>query len=429
MAVRKLGSKSGSMDDVADVLIIGAGPAGATAALAALRARPDATVRLLDAATFPRDKACGDGIAPHALSELQALGAHQLTAGHRPVAWLDLRTPGGVRVRARPPQANYVIPRRVFDARIVAAALAAGAQLVRHRARRIEIRPLGRGGSAGRDEVVTVDGEFAGRVLIGADGANSMVRRALGLPRNPDDHLAVAVRGYAVEHADDQATGDQGTGHDQASGDDRASAAGPAQLIDMQAEAWPAYAWSFPLADGSGRANVGYGRLRSALSNRDQLWGELQRLLPDQPAEDLRAHHLPLSTWRPHQPDGRVLLVGDAASLINPLTGEGIFYAVRSGRLAGTAAISPGGRAAGAVYRRALAGSLGRHLRHTSALALLSRHRPALDAALAAAAGRGALMDRLVEVGLGDGLIPPALLPVTVGLYLRRLGGRLRSIR
>src|SRR3954452_77256 len=115
MAVRKLGSKSGSMDDVADVLIIGAGPAGATAALAALRARPDATVRLLDAATFPRDKACGDGIAAHALAELRALGACELTAGHRPVAWLDLRTPGGVRVRAEPARPNYVIPRRVFD--------------------------------------------------------------------------------------------------------------------------------------------------------------------------------------------------------------------------------------------------------------------------------------------------------------------------
>jgi flavin-dependent dehydrogenase len=335
-------------------------------------------------------------------------GVRQLTAGHRPVTWLDLRTPGGVRVRVQPPQANYVIPRRVFDARILAAALAAGAQLVRHRARRIETRALGSGGSGRRDEVVTVDGAFAGRVLIAADGANSMVRRALGLPRNPDDHLAVAVRGYAVEHADEQATD-----------------AGAAQLIDMQDEAWPAYAWSFPLADGSGRANVGYGRLRSRLTDRHQLWGELERLLPDQPAQELRAHHLPLSTWRPPQPDGRVLLVGDAASLINPLTGEGIFYAVRSGRLAGQVAVSPGGPAAGAVYRRTLNRSLGRHLRHTTALSRLSRHRPALDAALAAADTRPVLLDRLVDVGLGDGLDPAALLPLTAGCYLQRLGARM----
>ena len=380
------------MDDVADVLIVGAGPAGASAALAALRARPGAKVVLLDAARFPRDKACGDGIAPHALTELEALGVRDPTAGHHPVTEVELRTPGGVRVRATPSRPNYVIPRTVFDARIVAAAVAAGAVLVQHRVRRIEIR----------DDVTMVDGEHAGRVVIAADGANSVLRRAIGIPRNPDQALAVAVRGYAVEHRED------GTGP-------------PAQLIDMQEQDWPAYAWSFPLADGSGRANIGYGRLRSKLSTRSQLWAELERLRPDQPAENLRAHHLPLSTWRPLQPDGRILLVGDAASLINPLTGEGIFYAVRSGRLAGAAAVSPGGRAAGAVYRRALARSLGRHLRHTSALARISRHRQALDAALAAAATRPVLLNRLVEVGLGDGLVPAALLPLTAGAYLRRL--------
>jgi flavin-dependent dehydrogenase len=279
----------------------------------------------------------------------------------------------------------------VFDARLVVAAAAAGAGLVRTRVRRIEVR----------SDAVVVDGVHAGRVLIAADGANSVVRRALGMPRNPDHHLAVAVRGYAPEHVDD--------------------GPGPAQLIAMQDAAWPAYAWSFPLADGSGRANVGYGRLRSRLSSRGQLWDELARLLPEQPAEQLRAHHLPLSTWRPRQPDGRVLLAGDAASLINPLTGEGIFYAVRSGRLAGEAAVGPGGTAAGAAYRRALAASLGRHLRHTAALSVLSRHRPALDAALQAASARPALLNRLVDVGLGDGLMPAALLPLTAVTYLSRL--------
>jgi geranylgeranyl reductase family protein len=394
MAAGDPDGEGGAMTDVADVLIVGAGPAGATAALAALRARPGASVRLLDAAAFPRDKACGDGIAPHALAELAQLGVGGLSAGHGPVTWLDLRTPGGVRVVAEPPRPNFVIPRRVLDARLVEAATAAGAVLVRHRVRRIDLRA---------DRVV-VDGEHAGRVLIAADGANSVVRRAIGIPRNPDDHLAVAVRGYAVEPVDELPVG-----------------AGPAQVIDMQARSWPAYAWSFPLGDGSGRANVGYGRLRSRLASRQELWGELARLRPDQPADDLRAHHLPLSTWRPRQPDGRVLLAGDAASLINPLTGEGIFYAVRSGRLAGAAAVRPGGRAAGAVYRRALTRSLGRHLRHTSMLSRMSRHRPALDAALAAAGSRQVLLDRLVDVGLGDGLVPVALLPLTAAAYLRRL--------
>jgi geranylgeranyl reductase family protein len=380
--------QAASMRDVADVLIVGAGPAGATAALAALRARPAACVRLLDAAVFPRDKACGDGVAPHALAELAMLGVTDVTRGFGPVEWLDLRTPGGVRILTKPPRPNYVIPRRVLDERLVAAAVAAGAELVQHRARRVRVRP----------GVVEVDDLHAGRVLIAADGANSVVRRAIGLPRNPDHHLAVAVRGYAQEHEDVPRS----------------------QLIDMRDDAWPAYAWSFPLADGTGRANVGYGRLRSQLSSRSQLHGGLSRSLPDQPARDLRAHHLPLSSWRPRQPDGPVLLAGDAASLINPLTGEGIFYAVRSGRLAGEIAVAANGAAAGTEYRRALTRSLGQHLRHTAVLARLSGHRPALDAALVAASARQHLMDRLVDMGLGDGLIPAALPGLTVLSYVRR---------
>src|SRR5690242_19848649 len=87
--------ESRAMDEIADVLIVGAGPAGATAALAALRARPGAGVRLLDAADFPRDKACGDGIAAHALHELAGLGVPDLTTGYRPVPQIELRTPGG----------------------------------------------------------------------------------------------------------------------------------------------------------------------------------------------------------------------------------------------------------------------------------------------------------------------------------------------
>jgi menaquinone-9 beta-reductase len=380
-----------SVDDV-DVLVVGAGPAGASAALAALRARPGARVTMVDAEPLGRDKTCGDGVAPHALAELAQLGVHDVVTGYGPIARLDLRTPGGARVVAEPPQPGHVVPRRVLDARLASAAVEAGAALVRHRVRRVEVR----------SDRVVLDGVLSGRVVIAADGANSAVRRAIGLPRNPDDHLALAVRGYAAAH--------------QEPGDDP----GPSQLIDMQDDAWPAYAWSFPLVDGSGQANVGYGRLRSRLSGRGDLWGELERLRPDQPATDLKAHHLPLSTWRPPQPDGRVLLVGDAASLINPLTGEGIFYAVRSGRLAGAAAVTPGGRAAGAVYRRALARSLGRHLRHTSMLSRLSRHRGVLEAGLVATSGRPALLDRLVDVGLGDGLVPAAVLSRTAQAYLRR---------
>ncbi|MCW2615937.1 MAG: geranylgeranyl reductase, partial [Frankiales bacterium] len=130
----------------------------------------------------------------------------------------------------------------------------------------------------------------------------------------------------------------------------------------MAAQEWPAYAWSF--AAGDGTANVGFGMLQPSLrpaprGGREELHGRLRELLPGVEPERLASHHLPLSTWRPRQPPGGVLLAGDAMSLINPLTGEGIFYALLSGRLAGVAAVGPPDH--GRAYAAALQGELGRH--------------------------------------------------------------------
>jgi len=124
-----------------------------------------------------------------------------------------------------------------------------------------------------------------------------------------------------------------------------------------------------------------------------------------------------------------VLLVGDAASLINPLTGEGIYYAVLSGKLAGEAALRPGGAAAGAAYRRALRRELGLHLATTTVLSRLSRSPEIFDAGLALASRDRAAMDALVEVGLGRGTLPPLLIwrllrravPLGVASGVRRL--------
>ncbi|MCT2279444.1 geranylgeranyl reductase, partial [Micromonospora chalcea] len=265
----------------------------------------------------------------------------------------------------------YTVPRQVFDARLVAAAVAAGAELRRHTVRRVEIAP---------DRVV-LDGELSARALVGADGAGSVVRRALGHPVNPDRHLALAIRGYAP-----------------------APPGPPEQLIVTSAARWPAYAWVFPIGDG--RANVGYGEvLRGEPLSRAHLLDRMAALLPGvDPATvaGLRAHHLPLSTHRPAPGRGRMVLAGDALSLINPFTGEGIFYALRSGALAGAAAAGNPAEAARG-YAAALRARLGTHLRHSSAAAWLARRRWVVDAAVGAAGRDERVYRTVVELGLGDG--------------------------
>jgi geranylgeranyl reductase family protein len=358
-------------------VVVGAGPAGAAAALEARRLRPDATVALVDKAAFPRDKACGDGIGPHATDELAALGASGVLGGYPPIRGLRLRSPSGLEVAGDPARPNHVVPRAVLDARLVEEATAAGAELRRAGVRRLEQH----------DGMVVVDGQLAARVVVGADGANSTVRRLLGAPPNPDRALAIAVRGYAP-----------------------APPGRPEQLIAWVADGWPAYVWSFPT--GTGVANVGYGLLRSRFhGDRAALHRRLHDLLPEaRPDPDsLRAHHLPFSSFRPPPGAGRVLLAGDAASLVNPLSGEGIYYALASGRLAARAALGDPGDPLPA-YRRLLAGALGRHLRHASVLAR-AIHAPALaEAGLGAAAGSPAMFDALVELGLGQARITPRLL-------------------
>jgi flavin-dependent dehydrogenase len=224
--------------------------------------------------------------------------------------------------------------------------------------------------------------------VVGADGAESVVRRAIGIAPNRPGQLAIAIRGYAPEPA---------------------THAGVQSLLTT-AQRWPAYAWSFPLGDG--RANVGYGELVSGGATRAALLSGLDRLLPGVGPSGLRAHRLPLSTGRPRQPDGRVLLAGDAASLINPLTGEGIFYAVLSGALAGAAAVH--GAGAGAAHRRALDRRLGRHLRHSAAASWASRWPRVMDAVLAAAAGDQRVFDDVVALGLADGRLTARTLAAAV---------------
>ena len=357
------------------MVVVGAGPAGAATALGALRADPGLSVLLLDRADFPRDKACGDGVAPHVLDVLAGVGVTGLLDDRVPVRRLELRARGAgvVRDMQRP---GWVVPRTLLDARLVEAAVAAGACLRRERVRTIEALEDG----------VRLAGAHA-RVVVGADGAYSSVRKAIGLREG--QRRAVAIRGYAPVPAERRG----------------------AQVIVFADRRQPAYAWSFDRGDGL--ANVGYGELRSAgdsaAPTRAMFLAAVEELLPEATAcaTSWRASHLPLSSWRWQQPDGRVLLAGDAAGLVNPVTGEGIYYAVATGVLAGraaAAAVAAGDEdGAGRCHRRAVRGLLGTHLRHTDAASRLVSVPAVVGAGLSAAARDQRVFDDLVELGLGRG--------------------------
>jgi FAD binding domain len=124
-----------------DVAVVGAGPAGTAAALRVLRERPGSRVVLLDAATFPRDKCCGDGIAAEVFDLLAALGVPDVADLAPPVPRLRLSTPNGWRVDRACQRPSRVIPRAVFDAVLVNAAVARGVELHHHRVRTLEVAP------------------------------------------------------------------------------------------------------------------------------------------------------------------------------------------------------------------------------------------------------------------------------------------------
>lgn len=413
-----------------DLVVIGAGPAGAATALGALRAEPGLSVALLDREDFPRDKPCGDGIAPQAIDLLAAAGVTGVVDDQVPVQRLSLRR-GELSVDRTMARAAWVIPRRVFDHRLVLAAQAAGASLLRYRVRSLDIRP----------QTVLLDDDFEARVVVGADGPHSVVRRSLGLK---SASMALALRGYAPTPP-----GRAGM-----------------QLIVFGTNRQPSYAWSFDRGDGF--ANVGYGESltsRRPRPSKAELLAQLDHLLPGAAdgGTDWRGHHLPLSSWSWRPSDGRVLLAGDAAGLVNPMTGEGIYYAIATGLLAGASAaaalrgtdgsIADGpladgftadattangttadggtadastadgttayasssdgrtsdGSTAGARYRKEVRGLLGRHLRHTALAARLCLSGGVLDVGIQAAAKNQRVFDDLVELGLANGRITPRL--------------------
>jgi menaquinone-9 beta-reductase len=283
---------------------------------------------LIDRASFPRDKVCGDFVGPTALAELADLGVAQTDAfrATSKMAKLALHVDGeplpvmGIPQVDGLPGYGRVIPRLQLDAWILDAARDAGATVLEGR----KVTAVQRAPDA-----ITVQGQSAAgpwqlrtRLLLGADGSNSMVARTLRGSAPPHQDRIVAVRAY-FDDVDGPA--DQGD-------------------VCFRSDSFPGYYWLFP-ADG-GSANLGVGMLvstypRSGRNLREML---LRLIAEDASLQDrLRGARMrgkvlghPLTTYHPRRPlvGDRVMLLGDAAGLINPLNGEGIQYALHSARWA-----------------------------------------------------------------------------------------------
>ncbi len=346
----------------ADVVVVGAGPAGSTTA--AHLARSGADVVLLEKARFPREKVCGDGLTPRAARELVALG---IDTGPG-TGWLRNRglriLGGGMRLHLEWPESasfpsyGLVRPRADLDDLLARTAVEAGARL--HEGTSVTGPVLDR---SGRVVGVTARGEdgepqeFRAPLVVAADGGSSRLSLALGLHKRDDRPMGVAVRTYyrSPRHDDDWLE----------SWLELWDRSGSSGAPGSQDALLPGYGWVFGMGDGTSNVGLGilntssaFGRtdykqlLRTWLDATPEEWGfrEENRTAP------VRGAALPMGFNRtPHYTRG-VLLVGDSGGMVNPFNGEGIAYAMESGRLAAEVAVQALARTSDAGREQALAG-------------------------------------------------------------------------
>ncbi|MEV4558621.1 geranylgeranyl reductase family protein [Kitasatospora sp. NPDC049285] len=340
-----------AVESTADVIVVGAGPAGATTAYWLAQAGLD--VLLLEKTEFPREKVCGDGLTPRAVKQLVDMGIDVSTEN----GWLHNKglriIGGGVRLELDWPELSafpdygLVRKRADFDELLARQAQKAGARLyencnvsgpVQDRTGRI----TGVTAKLGADKREV---EFHAPLVVAADGNSTRLSLAMGLHRIESRPMGVAYRTYftSPRHDDD--------------------------YLESWLELWdtrggqkkllPGYGWIFGMGDGT--SNVGLGILNSSPAFGDLNWREVLKswcagmpeewgYTPENMTEPIRGAALPMAFNRqPHYTRG-LLLVGDAGGMVNPFNGEGIAYAMESGQIAAgviiqaMARITPEGR-------------------------------------------------------------------------------------
>ncbi|MGH1464272.1 MAG: geranylgeranyl reductase family protein [Cognatishimia sp.] len=288
-----------------DVIVVGAGPAGSAAA--AWIARSGHSVALIDKATFPRDKLCGglftersrtyhNEIFAKDFQISKAVTKNNVTLWH---AGQSLGT-----ITDIPPL--HLTMRRNLDADLHALALSKGASDFSGQA---IVKISGTSVQLGTDQTIT------GKVLIGADGVNSMVARQLFGQAFEHDQIGFALEIEAPLPAQ------------------------PAEKqplrIDFDAAKW-GYGWSFPKQKS---VTIGIGGLHRLNPDMKTRLTQYLDQLNIAKGPKVKGHFLPFGHFKTSPGQGAVLLAGDAAGLVDPITGEGIAYALKSGQLAAQAAI------------------------------------------------------------------------------------------
>ncbi len=312
-----------------DVIVVGGGPAGAAAVL--YGARHGLRMLLLEKSRFPRDKICGDAISGKSVRVLRDLGLEQRLRLEPQVEarGVHFSAPNGkvARISFTPPNARresmgYVCRRMVFDNILFSAAKSAAAKcleefvvqgLLREGGKVIGVTGQGMGGGATQT--------FHAQAVVGADGFDSIVARQTGLYEHDSEHWVVATRGYyrGLPDLTDYIE------------------------IHFVDEVSPGYFWIFPLEEGW--ANVGIGMLHSELKKRGLNLRQAhvqatqssvfkERFARAELVGGIRGWNLPLGSKRRRIHGEGFLLLGDAAGLIDPFSGEGIGNAMVSGEIA-----------------------------------------------------------------------------------------------
>ena len=312
------------MSERYDLVVVGAGPGGSATAHYASRAGLETL--LLDRQEFPRDKPCGDGLMPHAASEvsLMGLGDWLEEPHHGKFSGFSIYTRTAYLRQGLPPSLNgprgYVVRREETDAKLLERALAAGAEF-RAGARATELlrSPAGDvtgvGATSGGEDL-----RFEAPLVVAADGVGGFAGTGMKAHQN-----AVArrqyYRGVDGPHKEDL--------HIFITKDMNDNGAG--------------YGWIFYLGDG--RANVGAGVSTGTLARTGRnLKDFFDRFLEEpqiapwlegaEPEGPVKSWSLKMGMWGAKRYAQGLMMVGDAGSMVHPISGEGVGYALESGRLA-----------------------------------------------------------------------------------------------